>query len=70
VNGLRHPFTGALYEQTGDGTIKVTESDGRSGVFGRDGHWIDGDVRECDPQLCNWVGGPIYGNHRLAPATK
>ncbi len=65
MNGLRHPFTGALYEQDGHGRIRVTGTDGRSGVFGIDGHWISGELRECDPQLCNWVGGPVVGNHRL-----
>jgi hypothetical protein len=64
VNGIVHPFTGALHEQDGNGNIKVTLGD-RSGIFGTDGHWISGDLRECDPQLCNWVGGPLIANHRV-----
>lgn len=67
MRGLVHPFTGALYEQDGVGNVRVTSASGdRVGVFGSDGHWISGDLRECDPQLCGWVGGPQFGNHRVA----
>ena len=66
--GLRHPFTGATYSRMDDGHILVTNADGRTGVFQRNGKWISGEVRECDAQLCGWVGGPRVGNHRLTPA--
>jgi hypothetical protein len=68
MNGLKHPFTGAVYEQDGEGNILVTHK-GRSGLFRRDGSWISGELREADPQLCNWVGGPIYGNHRVTKSS-
>jgi hypothetical protein len=67
MNGLVHPFTKALYEQTGDGRIRVTLGD-RSGVFERSGKWVEGGLRECDAQLCNWVGGPQVANHRVSPS--
>ncbi len=67
MNGIRHPFTGALYEPAGPGRVRVTSGE-RSGVFGTDGRWIEGDVEEADPQLCGWVGGPQVGNHRLTTA--
>ncbi len=63
-HGLFHPFTKALYEQHEGGTILVTDGD-RQGVFTREGQWISGEVRECDPQLCNWIAGPIVANHRV-----
>ncbi len=69
MRGVVHPFTKALYEQDGTGHIRVVvpDPDGdRVGIFGVDGHWISGDVRECDPQLCGWVGGPQFANHRVA----
>ncbi len=65
MNGLRHPFTGALYEQDGNGNILVTHGE-RQGLFGADGHWISGELRQADPQLCNWVAGPMFSNHRLS----
>jgi len=54
--GLRHPFTGALYICTAEGNIRV-EDEGKSGLFHSDGRWIEGEIREADPQLCGWVAG-------------
>jgi len=67
MRGIIHPFSKALYEQDGHGNIRVSK-DGQWGVFGTDGHYIEGEIRECDPQLCGWVGGPQIANHRLAQA--
>ncbi|MFM7535716.1 MAG: hypothetical protein ACKO91_07975 [Acidimicrobiales bacterium] len=69
MNGAKHPFTGWLYERDGDGIVKVTATDGREGWFDLDGRWQRGSLRECDPQVCHWVGGPTYTNHRLSSAT-
>ena len=60
MHGIKHPFTGALYEVVDDGNIRVTDGD-KTGLFRRNGSWLSGDIRECDPQLCNWVGGPADG---------
>ncbi|HIF92708.1 MAG TPA: transposase [Myxococcales bacterium] len=54
--GLRHPFGGALYTCTSEGKIKL-EDEGRSGLFHSDGRWIEGELREADPQFCGWVAG-------------
>ena len=67
MNGIVHPFTGALHEQDGEGNIRVTLGD-KVGIFTTQGRWISGDLRECDPQLCGWVGGPIIANHRVTSA--
>lgn len=66
--GLKHPFTGAHYEQDGNGNIRVTDTEGVSGLFRINGSWIEGELRWCDPQLCNWVGGPKFANHRVSEA--
>jgi hypothetical protein len=68
VRGIVHPFSKALYEQDGDGNIRVTDGD-RVGTFTTTGRWIRGELRECDPQLCGWVGGPQIANHRLSEQT-
>ena len=66
MNGIVHPFSGALYEQDGAGNIRVTAGD-RSGIFTIRGRWLEGELRECDPQLCGWVGGPqVGGSSRVA----
>ena len=53
--GLKHPFGGALYIATPDGSVRV-EHDGRWGLFKRDGQWIEGEIRDADPHFCGWVG--------------
>ncbi|MGB5756471.1 MAG: hypothetical protein WBM50_06125 [Acidimicrobiales bacterium] len=69
MNGIHHPFTKALYERDGDGNIIVTDGD-LQGLFTADGRWLSGELRECDPQLCGWVAGPLLANHRAAtPST-
>jgi len=65
--GVRHPFSGALYEQDGEGNICVTTADGEcSGIFTPEGRHLRGELRECDPQLCGWVAGPTMANHRMS----
>lgn len=71
----RHPFTDALYELQEDGNILITDGD-QSGLFTREGRWISGDLRECDPQLCVWVANnpeatePPKSDSHLAAAGK
>ena len=67
MKGLYHPLTGALYERQADGRLLVTNG-GRWGRFSVDGSWLEGELRECDPQLCGWVAGPQVPHHRIAEA--
>ncbi len=67
MNGIRHPFTGALYEQDGEGRVAVTSGE-RSGLFHSNGRWISGALQIADPQLCGWVAGPMITNHRVTPS--
>jgi hypothetical protein len=62
--GITHPLSGLLYEQDGQGNIKVSDST-KWGLFRTDGKWISGEIFECDPQMCGWVGGPKFVNYRL-----
>jgi hypothetical protein len=64
-NGAKHPFSGWLYEPHDPGTVKVTDNDGRWGIFDLDGRHIDGELREADGQTCHWIGGPRYANYRI-----
>lgn len=64
--GLRHPFTGILYICTPDGKIRL-EHDGKSGLFHRDGRWIEGELREADPHFCGWVAGDRVARRGLEP---
>jgi hypothetical protein len=67
--GQRHPFTNALYEHDGEGVVRVTTTDGRTGRYRRDGSFVDGDQFDVDPQMCGWIGGP-RAQHRLETEPK
>ncbi len=69
MHGIKHPFSGAIYEQDGNGNILVTHK-GKTGLFKRNGAHISGEVEEADPQLCGWVGGPMIANHRVTSSAK
>jgi hypothetical protein len=53
----RHPLSGAFYEVGEDGHVYVDHK-GVAGVFDSQGRWISGELREADPHLCMWLGGP------------
>lgn len=67
MHGMIHPFTNALYEQDGNGNVRVALK-GKVGLFTADGRYIEGDIHEADPQLCGWVGGPKVAHHRIQRA--
>jgi hypothetical protein len=64
MNGIRHPYNKALYEPDGPGRAKVTTRDVRVGWFAADGHWLEGEKMDADPQLCVWISAP-RGMHRM-----
>jgi hypothetical protein len=52
----QHALTKAHYEAIGPNEVRVT--DGASwGLFDRYGGWIEGEIRQADPQLCIWLTG-------------
>ena len=65
--GLLHGFSKAVYERTDDGHVLVTMPDGRSGLFDKYGKWTSGELYDCDPEMCLWVGGGRSAtSHRLS----
>ena len=68
MSGLRHPLSGAVYEITDEGTIRVT-TDESSGLFDREGVWISGELRTSDPQMCNWLASSVYELAPLRPTS-
>ena len=53
---IRHPLSGALYDLTEDGTIKVDKA-GVVGYFTHQGVWLHGELHQADPHLCLWIAG-------------
>lgn len=52
----RHPMSGTLYEDIGEGRVLVTRN-GLSGTFSCDGRWLEGEVTQADFHMLVWVGG-------------
>ncbi len=54
-----HPFTGAVYEEVGEGLVKVDDvAHGQSGTFKWTGEHLEGDLTYADPHMLYLVGGP------------
>lgn len=56
VRRKMHPLSGAIYEELGDGLVRVDKA-GAVGVFRADGTWVEGALTFADPHLLLWVGG-------------
>lgn len=54
---LRHALSGMVFERLDQGRVLVTASDGRTGTFDERGNHLGGEIRQADPQMCNWIGG-------------
>jgi phenylpropionate dioxygenase-like ring-hydroxylating dioxygenase large terminal subunit len=64
---VRHPFSGFLYERADEGRVRVIDHDGTVSLFDEGGRWLDGPLREADPHLCRWVGGPLLPGSEASP---
>lgn len=54
-----HPISGAVYEEVGDGTVRVDDpARGKSGRFTWQGDWVEGALTHADPQMLLYIGGP------------
>jgi hypothetical protein len=51
-----HPLTQATYEAEGPDSVRVSQGD-LWGRFDRFGGWLEGPLRQCDPQMCIWLAG-------------
>ena len=63
---IRHPLTGATYDLTESGDILVA-LDGQTGLFTKEGVWLEGPIRVADAHVCGWIGGKeMASRHRQA----
>jgi phenylpropionate dioxygenase-like ring-hydroxylating dioxygenase large terminal subunit len=54
-----HPISGAVYEELGDGLVRVEDkAKGKSGVFRWNGEWVEGDLTHADFHYLRFIGGP------------
>jgi hypothetical protein len=52
-----HPLTSAVYESQDDGSVLVTDLEGRQGWFTPEGDHLRGELKAADPHIIDWVGG-------------
>jgi hypothetical protein len=53
-----YPPAQHTFEEVGDGTVRVTDAQGRTGLFHWDGEWISGEITQAHQQMLLWCGGP------------
>jgi hypothetical protein len=51
-------MTRQTFEELGEGLVRVTNPDGKTGVFTWQGQWIEGDVRDVSVHMLIYTGGP------------
>jgi len=59
----QHPLTRAQYQAEGPNLVRVADGD-KWGLFDRFGGWIEGELRQCDPQMCIWLAGLVIVEER------
>jgi hypothetical protein len=69
VTKARHALTKAEYLAEGPDLVRVVDGD-KWGLFDRHGGWLEGAIRECDPQLCIWLTGIFVVQERTNAAAK
>ena len=51
-------LTKQTFEELGGGLVRVTNRDGKSGVFHYDGRWVEGDIRDANVHMLMYTAGP------------
>lgn len=69
MQGIKHPYSRALYELDEQGRVKVTTLDGSVGFYAGDGRWLAGEKFDADPHLCGWISSP-RNKHRMNTASQ
>lgn len=47
-----------MFEELGEGLVRVSDQGGKTGVFRWDGPWVEGELTECNLHMLVWCGGP------------
>ena len=66
VHKVQHPLNGWVYEDLGDEVVQVTTPKGKVGKFTVDADWLEGELTDANPHLCNWVGGKKLSSGAMA----
>jgi hypothetical protein len=66
---LRHALTRADYHAEGPNSVRV-EHQGKWGRFDRQGNWLEGEIRQCDPHLCIWITSQLVMEEHIRRAAE
>ena len=69
VTKTQHALTKAEYQAEGPNLVRVVDGD-KWGLFDRFGAWIEGELRQCDPQMCIWLTGLVVVEQRNQAAAQ
>jgi len=69
VTKTRHALTNAEYQAESPNSVRVVDGD-KWGLFDRYGGWLEGEIRQCDPQLCIWLTGVFVVQERTNTTAK
>jgi hypothetical protein len=64
---FHHAITRAEYTAESEDRVLVVERDAW-GRFDAAGYWLEGNLRQCDPQMCRWLTSKVV-MQRLAAGT-
>lgn len=54
-----HPLTGTIYEEIGEGRVKVQKQGTNGyGIFTWQGEWVEGEITQADPMMLLYIAGP------------
>ena len=53
-----HVLGKQTFEELSDGLVRVTDDEGRSGVFRWSGEHVEGELTQCNLHMLSWTGGP------------
>ena len=65
----RHALTNAEYHAESPNSVRVIDG-GKWGRFDRYGGWLEGELHQCDPQLCIWLTGILVVQQRTKASAK
>ena len=51
-------MTQQTFEEIGEGLVRVTNRDGRTGIFTSDGRWVEGELKDANTNMLVYTGGP------------
>ena len=54
-----HPYSATFYGAIDENHVRVEAENGEWGEFTRNGEWLAGPMRSCDPIFARWVGGEL-----------